>query len=172
MMPGADGAAGSYKNQSREHLFMTALHGKDCRRFVGGSQKGDRKGQGSVQVPSPPRRWKMQQGGSWLPCHHPVVEKNTGHSGERCPSKASEWELREVEERDEVRRRRHGEIGAEVEDRLEFRPTLFASLVTIEEETEEWGEGKKGTILLFFLLTISFVIFLCNFLGAAYITSG
>jgi hypothetical protein len=39
-------------------------------------------------------------------------------------SEASEWELREREERGEERRPEAGELGAEVEGRLQFFPTL------------------------------------------------
>jgi hypothetical protein len=48
-----------------------------------------------------------------------------------APSWASEWELRRSEERGMEMRRRDEEMGAEVEEHLEFLPAVFASLSTV-----------------------------------------
>ena len=86
---------------------------------VGGGAKGHRKGKGSVQDPGPLRA----AGGSGLPLATDVGKRVPGPAEEDAQSEASEWELREREEREEEWRLEAEEMGVEVEERLQFFPT-------------------------------------------------
>ena len=60
---------------------------------------------------------------------------------EDAQSEASEWELREREERDEERRERDEALGAE-EERLAFFPLPFSSAQTVIEDMGDEGGGE------------------------------
>jgi hypothetical protein len=95
---------------------------------------------------------------------NPVAEED-------AQSEESEWELRERREREVERRVEAEELGAGDEEQTLFLPTL--SLWRLQKRSRSRGRFSGCLCVCFsFLSLLSFVIFLCDFLGALHYLLG
>ena len=102
---------------------------------VGESQEGNGQVEEPVENPGPLRGPALQPGDPRFPSLDAgwAESAKAGRGREDAQSEASEWELREREERDEERRLRDAAMGEEAE-RLLFFPLPFLSASTGNED--------------------------------------